>query len=199
MPAAGCDRALVQFHDSAAAVVVGPYLAGHPTVRLACPFANGLVYADFPRRSIRFAQVSAESGLVTNQVTLASGLARGTHFFGPGVGRFLVPHRVCRMSSRAARRTVSVPHRSTESTRGSGSCGPNARVSGSRKPRLGSFSFCTSPGAAANLRSCVLVGNPTIGRAASREFFRDDAAGDRASEPGRRLYLHRRFIDDLVV
>jgi glucose/arabinose dehydrogenase/sugar phosphate isomerase/epimerase len=64
-------------HDSAAAVVVGPYIGGRPPAGWPASFANGLVYADFPRRSIRFAQVSSESGLVTNQVSLASGLAGG--------------------------------------------------------------------------------------------------------------------------
>ncbi|MBL9136769.1 MAG: PQQ-dependent sugar dehydrogenase [Verrucomicrobiales bacterium] len=64
-------------HDSAAAVVVGPFFSGKPPAGWPAAFGNGLVYADFPRRSIRFAQVSTETGKVTNTVSLASGLAGG--------------------------------------------------------------------------------------------------------------------------
>ena len=63
-------------HDSASCVVVGPSLdaapAGWPRA-----FSQGLVYADFSRRIIRFAQVDAQRQSITNTIPLCSGLSGG--------------------------------------------------------------------------------------------------------------------------
>jgi glucose/arabinose dehydrogenase/sugar phosphate isomerase/epimerase len=66
-------------HDSAAAVIVGPVLRPE-TARTNYPPAlrHGMVYADFARKWIRFAQMDASAGVVTNTITLAGGLAGGT-------------------------------------------------------------------------------------------------------------------------
>lgn len=81
-------------HDSAAAVVVGPFQSGKPPAGWPAAFGNGLIYADFPRRSIRFAQVSADTGKVTNTVSLVSGLAGGpiSLNFGPDGALYLVEY-----------------------------------------------------------------------------------------------------------
>ncbi|HMO64176.1 MAG TPA: hypothetical protein PKE47_02940, partial [Verrucomicrobiota bacterium] len=63
--------------EGAAAIMIGPYL--DPAVaRTNYPpgYTRGLVYGDFSRRWLRFAQVG-EDGRVTNSVPLASGLAGG--------------------------------------------------------------------------------------------------------------------------
>jgi glucose/arabinose dehydrogenase len=63
-------------HDSAAAVMVGGTVdrppAGWPE-----RFGNGLLYSDFSRRVVRFAQIDAGRNRVTNTVPIASGLAGG--------------------------------------------------------------------------------------------------------------------------
>lgn len=81
-------------HDSAAAVLVGPFISGGPPPGWPALFAHGLVYADFSRRSIRFAQVDAQSNRVTNTVPIASGLAGGPlgMVLGPEGDLFLVEY-----------------------------------------------------------------------------------------------------------
>ncbi|MCC7373657.1 MAG: PQQ-dependent sugar dehydrogenase [Verrucomicrobiales bacterium] len=114
-------------HDSAAAVVVGPYVAGRAPAGWPDTFANGLVYADFPRRSIRFAQVSGATGLVTNQVTLASGLAGGpiSLDLAPNGALYLVEYAGWLAGSPQDRLARIVPRVRPAA---GGTAGPDARV-----------------------------------------------------------------------
>lgn len=80
--------------EAAAAVVLGPYL-DPAAARTNYPpgFARGLVYGDFPRRWLRFAQVG-EDGTATNSIPLASGLGGGPLSFslGPAGEIYLVEY-----------------------------------------------------------------------------------------------------------
>jgi hypothetical protein len=60
-------------HESAAAVVVGPWLDQAPP-GWGPQFGNGLLYGDFARRVLRFAQVDTRQDTVTNTVTVARAL-----------------------------------------------------------------------------------------------------------------------------
>lgn len=64
-------------HESAAAVVVGPFIDQGPPPGWPAAFSHGLVYGDFTRRSIRFAQVDRTRNLVTNTIPIATGLGGG--------------------------------------------------------------------------------------------------------------------------
>lgn len=65
-------------HESSAAVMVGPFLpAAGIRTNYPAGFNRGLVYGDFSRRWLRFAQMDAAAGLVTNTVPLATGLSGG--------------------------------------------------------------------------------------------------------------------------
>jgi glucose/arabinose dehydrogenase len=80
-------------HESASAVLVGPFLTQAPKGWPA-QYSHGLIYADFSRRSIRFAQVDAARNIVTNTVPIASGLTGGPlgMSMGPGGDLFLVEY-----------------------------------------------------------------------------------------------------------
>lgn len=63
--------------EGAAAIMIGPYLdPAHARTNYPPGYTRGLVYGDFPRRWLRFAQAS-EDGTVTNSVPLATGLGGG--------------------------------------------------------------------------------------------------------------------------
>ncbi len=64
-------------HESASSVVVGPYLGGKPPAGWPARYSHGLVYADFSRRTIRFAQVDPSRNVVTNTIPIASSLGGG--------------------------------------------------------------------------------------------------------------------------
>lgn len=64
-------------HDSASAVLVGPFVSKGPLPGWPDTCTHGLIYADFSRRSLRFAQVDPVLHMVTNTVSLASGLSGG--------------------------------------------------------------------------------------------------------------------------
>ncbi len=63
-------------HDSAACVVLGPYFP-QPPPGWPRAFGQGLVYADFSRRTVRFAQVDSRRGSVTNTIPITTGLSGG--------------------------------------------------------------------------------------------------------------------------
>ncbi len=63
-------------HDSAAAVMVGGTV-DRPPAGWPDRFGHGMLYSDFSRRVVRFAQIDAGQNLVTNTVPIASGLAGG--------------------------------------------------------------------------------------------------------------------------
>jgi glucose/arabinose dehydrogenase len=64
-------------HGSAAAVVLGPFISGGTPPGWPVDLTNGLVYGDFVRRHLQFAQVDEARHAVTNVLSLASGLAGG--------------------------------------------------------------------------------------------------------------------------
>ncbi|MFN0066877.1 MAG: PQQ-dependent sugar dehydrogenase [Limisphaerales bacterium] len=81
-------------HESSAAVMVGPVIQP-AAARTNYPpaFARGMVYGDFSRRWLRFAQMD-EGGAVTNTVSLATGLAGGplSMTLGPAGEIYLVEY-----------------------------------------------------------------------------------------------------------
>lgn len=64
-------------HESAAAVIVGPFISAGPPPGWPESFGYGLIHADFARRVIRFSAVDRASNAVTNTVTIASALYGG--------------------------------------------------------------------------------------------------------------------------